>query len=386
MNSNFTRGGLPLFAETGLTYSAAMFRKKVVIPAVIVLLVGAVGWWQGANILSWHYVRQLAAASEERDAWVERVAALDTTVVPGLLALLERDDERACANAAAALRALLERWGPDDARAVRLLRDVQEQAARSSVPGHERALEVPIWLLGHQAEPATEVIGAAGEMLRAAAPAQHPRLAARALELAASLIERTPADPWRELATELAERGLSHQDAAHRVLGVNLALKLAKRCDGALVHKIVPRLRDPAAEVRRAALIAVGTAREAIADDDLLPFLHDGDAEVRRLCELALRSRGLQENHVQLARLISDPRPTARLQVLEHLQGAPELEPGVWLRRMTEDSDRAVRAAAVRAACKHFRVDLGDRIRHMAEHDPSETVRHIASIYLNQPR
>src|SRR5262249_50774812 len=60
-----------------------------------------------------------------------------------------------------------------------------------------------------------------------------------------------------------------------------------------LLEEVAGLLRDPVAEVRRAALLAVGSAPEVLATDDLLHWLHDPDANVRRVCEKALQGRGL---------------------------------------------------------------------------------------------
>jgi len=35
---------------------------------------------------------------------------------------------------------------------------------------------------------------------------------------------------------------------------------------------------------------------------------------------------------------MTDPQPAVRLQVLEHLHEASDLDPGVWLRRLSHDS------------------------------------------------
>ena len=56
-----------------------------------------------------------------------------------------------------------------------------------------------------------------------------------------------------------------------------------------------------------------------------------------RFVSCALRSRGLQDNHILLARLISDRDPSARLLVLDRLHQSPDLEPGVWLQRLSSD-------------------------------------------------
>src|SRR4051812_24384100 len=63
-------------------------------------------------------------------------------------------------------------------------------------------------------------------------------------------------------------------------------------------------LTDESAEVRRAAVLAVGPVPDGkaplVPDDDLFPRLHDPDKEVRELAATALRGRGLADIQVQL--------------------------------------------------------------------------------------
>jgi HEAT repeat protein len=359
-------------------------RRKLVIALAALALLGGIAWWQRTPLLAWYYLRQLAAAAEaERDTWARRVADLDTAAVPRLLSLLADGDEHVCVNVEAALAALVDRWGADDARTLALVDEVRNRFSQWNVPAQHAALRVPMIVLRSSAGPAPPALSlAAGHILGDAAASAERTLLPRTLALAAALVDRVHPGQWQDTCRDLALRSLKDAEPAQRVLAVNLALKIARRSDAAMLAKVVPLLRDAAAEARRAAMLALGTSRQVIADDDLLPFLHDADAEVRRLCELALRSRGLQENHIILAKLISHQDPAARLQVIDHLKLAPELEPGVWLRRMTEDSNRAVRAAAIRAACRDFPVDLRERIRQMALSDDSETVRNIARTQL----
>ena len=89
--------------------------------------------------------------------------------------------------------------------------------------------------------------------------------------------------------------------------------------------------------------------REAVHDDQLLPCLHDPDAEVRRLCEQTLIARGLRREYLELGRLLTDPHPGKRLQVLERLDESTELDPGLWLRRLSHDTSPSIRVAAIRA-------------------------------------
>ena len=109
--------------------------------------------------------------------------------------------------------------------------------------------------------------------------------------------------------------------------------------------------------------------------------LHDPDPEVRTLCEEALRSRGLQEEHVKLGRLMTDSRPAVRLQVLARLYRVHDLEPSIWLRHLSHDPAPAVRAAAVRAAAEQKGTGLADRLEQMAQNDPCPSVRQLAQYY-----
>src|SRR5262249_52604611 len=148
-----------------------------------------------------------------------------------------------------------------------------------------------------------------------------------------------------------------------------------------LLDQVIALLDDPAPEVRRLALVALGPCDEAVATDDLLRWLHDPDAEVRRSCENALRGRKLSEGQIRLGRMLTDPRPGVRLQVLDGFRRNSELEPGVWLRRLSHDPEPAVRAAAVRAASELPLANLSDRLEQMAQSDPSPTVRQLAHHY-----
>jgi HEAT repeat protein len=160
------------------------------------------------------------------------------------------------------------------------------------------------------------------------------------------------------------------------------AIRLAQTAGADLLSQVASLLDDPAPEVRRAALLAVGAQRDAIAEDDLLRWLHDPDDQVRQLCEQALRGRGLSDQHLKLGRLLTAPQPATRMLVLEQLRRADDLDPRVWLRRLSHDPDPAVRAAAIRATTELPAVDLHDRVEQIARDDPSPTVRELARFYL----
>jgi hypothetical protein len=162
------------------------------------------------------------------------------------------------------------------------------------------------------------------------------------------------------------------------------AAALASRPEIGQAELVVPLLKDSAPEVRRAAVLAVGPSRTFVTDDDLLTWLHDPDAEVRRLTEAALRSRGLRAIDVRMGRLLTDPRPAGRLELLVMLRDDDELDLCTWLRRLTDDPSPAVRAAAARLADERQVFQLADRLAEMAKADPDLTVRQTVSYHLGR--
>jgi hypothetical protein len=360
-----------------------MFSKRRRVVAALVLMAGAaVATWQREPIQAWWHVRQLAQAEEnERDAHVERVVALGEAASERLIAALRQHSETACGNVQAALVALVKLWGPEDRRALALLENLRRDFGDLSEPGAACALRVAAVLLAQGEGNAPAAVAApAGDLIKAAGHA--PRLRPEMLQLAAALLERVAPGQWRDPCRAFAAESFADANPETRVAALRLTLCEALRDDDALLARATPLLRDPAAEVRAAALIALGPMPRIVAEEELLPLLHDTDLKVQQLCELALRGRGLQEHHLEMARLISDPRPAARLQVLQHLRTASDVDAGVWLRRLSQDPAAAVRASAVRAASEQRPIDLADRLREMQREDASPTVRELAAHYL----
>jgi hypothetical protein len=363
-----------------------LFTRKGLVGLGLALGLAALAWFGWKPALVWYCVRGLAAADEKgREKWVRRIDWLGADAVPGLVGCLAREDAPACANAEAALARLARAWGPDDPRCRALFARLRDGFPTLSAPGQEAVLEWQIALLGpgEARGPApTPLTELALDLLAAAGRSEEAGVRARALALADVLVEKAAPGPWLDGCRDLIDRGLTDPQADTRTRAVHLTLHAHFRGDTGLLRRVVPLLRDARAAVRRAALLAVGPSRDVITEEDLLPLLHDADADVRRLCETALRSRGLQDEDVVLARLVSDSRASARLEVLYHL-GRAEVDPGTWLRRLSHDPSPAVRAAAVRAAAQ-AEIDLGDRLRQMIAGDPSPTVRQLAAHYLRR--
>jgi hypothetical protein len=343
------------------------------------LLVGGVAaaWVEWVPIQAWVSVQALAQAGEaDRDAWAERVAGLDEAAVPGLIACLGRGDRRVCANAEPALRRVADRWTGDDPRRAALAGSLAEAFPRLSEPGQEVVLRLQTaWAAGGApAGPAVRLL------LKSAAHSAEPAVHAQALELAALALDGPDQAAVRDDCRELTQACLRHPDAATRLRAIQVAVHPRL----GLLEQVLRLLNDPAAEVRREAMLAARSAPEALMKtESLLRWLHDPDEDVRRLCEAVLRGRNLSEKHLQLGRLLTDDRAAVRLQVLRSLRTDSDLEPGVWLRLLSIDPEPAVRVAAVRAAVADPRVDLSDRLDQMIQSDPSPTVSQLARYYLS---
>src|SRR5262249_2477180 len=225
-----------------------------------------------------------------------------------------------------------------------------------------------------------EILHDISRILVATSTINRPAVRGQALALADALMSRNSLDAaLLDGCRELARAGMQDAEEASRLH----AIRLAQAPGVDRFVEIVPRLRDSSAEVRRAAILALGPCPEVLNDDSLFYWLSDPDPEVRQLCEVALRGRGLQDHHIRLARLMADPRPAVRIQVLEAIEKGEDLDPGVLLRRLRHDPAPAVRAAAARAAASQTLVDLTDRIDQMAQTDPSPTVQQVARYYLS---
>jgi len=355
---------------------------------VLVLGCGVVAWRERATLLSWFYVRSLAQATDkDRDQRAERVAKLGEIAIPGVFGCLAQPDARVCANARAALDRLTRSWGAGDPRTAELALRLARAFAQFSPAGQRQVLDLAA---GWFDKPVRDgLVSACAHLLAEAADTTDTGVQAGALELCGILLSQpgdgNPIQPGKPLhaAQELVRGALRSGKAETRLRAIRLALHPGM-VD--VLEQVAALLGDESPLVRRAALLAVGPARDVVHDDQLLPCLHDADPEVRRLCETALGSRGLRPEYLELGRLLTDPQPAKRLQVLDRLRESTELDPGLWLRRLSHDPSPSVRVAAMRAMTQQGFVDLSDRIDQMARTDPSPTVCQLAQFYLNNPR
>jgi hypothetical protein len=344
---------------------------------------GALVWVERTPLLAWLYLRQLTRASAaDRPPWAERVAGLGEAALPGIVDYLQQDNDDACAAAHAALEQMTRPWGPSDPRTVDLAYLLARDFSHLSCQGQSHVLQLAAgWF---EAEPgrnvASGLLSACTRMLADAGAHADADAEEYALVLCGHLLAQPDSAEVLSPAQELVRAALASPQKGARLHAVRLALD--PHMD--LFDQVVSLLHDPEAEVRRAAVLAVGPIRDAVHDESLLPCLHDEDAEVRRLCRAALEGRGLKPEYIEMGRLLTDPCSAARLQVLDHLFGAADLDASIWLRRLSHDSSPAVRVAAMRVMATQELFDLSDRLEQMAQADPSPTVCQLARFYLEE--
>jgi hypothetical protein len=361
-------------------------RKKLIVLGVTVAIVCGLLWWQRVTLLSWYYARGLAGATDaDRALWIERTVSLDTGAVPGLIGLLHQDDPKVCANAEAALAALAKHWGPADLRTAKLAEEMTSHFGGLRNPGKEAVLEWHLATL-HSADAAgipQSLVASSNRLLLTAAQTADPGVRVRTLALAEMMLYRV-APAKGDFYRDLALQGFAAKETAVRVHAIRLAMHEPLHAEPELLKKVVPFLKDVDPEVRRAAVLAVGMAEEdTLSKQDLLALLQDPDAEVRRLCEKALRGRGLSDAHIKLAKLITDARPGYRIQVVNNLHDADDFGLAVWMQHLSEDPSPAVRAALIRFAAEDpAGADFEEGIVKMSREDPSPTVRQLALHYL----
>lgn len=374
---------------------------------VLLLLVGGVAFVERTALLSWYYVRHLAKADEtSQAAWVERVAGLGEDAVPDLLACLTNADPAVCRNARAALARLARQWSVGDSRTVALAMRCGRDFNRYSAAGQQNVLDLAAdWFRDADADapPAPGLLVAGVRFLAEATASTDGTTQERALELCAVLLAqpRTVGDHRNDgetaeprtappqgtealsAARDLVRVCLASPSASLRVRAVQLALHPGMD----LYEEVAALLNDPSTEVRRKAILAVGPADNEVLDDALLPSLHDDDPEVRQLCRKALESRGRTPPQIRLGFLLTAKNPVVRVQVVDFFHTVPDVDPSLWLTRLSHDPSPAIRAAAVRAMSRFCANDRGlaERLDEMARTDPSATVCLLAKYYLENP-
>ncbi|MFQ3593780.1 MAG: HEAT repeat domain-containing protein [Gemmataceae bacterium] len=324
---------------------------------------------------SFYLLRGLRTADEStRASWAWAVAQLGPSAIEPLLAGLDNPAE---ADSCAA--ALQEMAAHHIVPPSGLAEAIARVYARQSPEGRSRGTQlVAQWIQAYPEDASLHASAVA--LLPICAQVESSDQWEAVLHLTLGVISRPCDAGTLAIARSLAQRGLSAESVPARVRAVTLCMQPALD----LLPPLVPLLRDPAPEVRRAVVLALGPNPEAISDEALLTCLHDSDQQVRQTASSALIARGLQPEQVEMGRLLTHAQVRMRLQVLDRLPEVPDVDPLVWLSRLSEDRSPAVRAAAARALAGLPVSSGSDRLQEMARSDPSPTVARIAQYYLAQ--
>lgn len=283
---------------------------------------------------------QGATTDDDRAHWADRLVGLDDTGRSYVISALHSSDASQREAMTAAIDRYLAGMEMSDPRAAGLSRSLMEQMGQGGEAG--QAVLLPLV----------------------------PRLM------------KSPEPDAIARCRDLVRAGIQSGSSTAKIQSIQMAL----RPEMGLLADVPPLLNDADAEVRRAAMLAVGPTREdaqpVMADEELFRWLHDPDPEVRSLCSSALKTRGLDAEKIHYARQLTHPDPVERLKLLVDLRWGEEAikDPGPWLERLSRDPDPAVRlgAARVTVECQlHFTTWL-DR---MAERDPDPSVRRWAGYY-----
>jgi HEAT repeat protein len=279
-----------------------------------------------------------ATTAETRADLAAKLLAAGDAGVARLIDVLRSGSSEQCAAIADAVSQHLDGVPPDDPRFTSVCRLILSAADTFSDPGTDAALHLLPYLL------------------RCGTPDAADRCRA------------------------LAKCGLGRSaEVKIRVVRAAVSPQLGLRAE------LVPLLTDPSAEVRRAAMAAVGPAgagEPVIDTEDLFRWLNDPDDMVRALCEAALTTRGLEPEQIDAGRKLTHPEASERLGLLADLErGRADVfrDPGPWLERLSRDPDPAVRAAAARVGFES-RLTLAGWLDRLIQ-DPDPTVRRIATYH-----
>jgi hypothetical protein len=358
------------------------FKRFLLLGILPLLLAGAVvAWVERHTLLCCYYVHRLEGAKgTEVDCWARKLAGLGERAVPEVLTLLAREDSAPCEGARKTICCLVKSWDHGDPRCIDLVQQMIAAFPHLSHAGQRTVLELSQEWLAMGKSCSACLVSACGRLIGEGSHPDRPDLHGLTVELALQFVGHSNQPDLLCAIRDLTRNALHSTEAATRVRAIKLAVQ-----PGINLRKdTVSLLNDPEALVRRAAMLAVGEALDVIDTDSLLSWLHDPDAEVRSMCERFLQGekRGLSPRYVHLGRLLTDPHWEVRLTVLDHLADVEDLDPAVWLRRLSHDPSPAVRAAAIRVAAEDSSIDLNDRLDEMAHDDPSATVAALAQHYL----
>ncbi|HMP03697.1 MAG TPA: HEAT repeat domain-containing protein [Gemmatales bacterium] len=350
----------------------------------LILAGGLFAWTERQSIIVWYYARQLGTAdAAERQRLAQQLAAWEPLAIARLARQLESADAELCAGSTDVLLGWLTRRGGGDPRGEHVASVLVQRWDRLSPPGQAQTCRLVRELQARTLrDQQTKWQPLVGTLLKVAAPSAPDEALPFLLHLGWMMIEAPEGAAHGPACRQLALAGLKSQVAATRVLAVRLAAHPSLEAGQEVAARLKGPALDSAPEVRAMAIAVLGHSDHLLPTDDLLPFLHDADDEVRLLAEQALRGRGLSQPQVQLGKLMLHPDAAMRVRVPGQVLEMPELDVNLWLSRLTKDPAPAVRAAVARAVGDAAEPSLRPWLERLAEHDPNPTVQQLARYYL----
>ncbi|WP_152049925.1 HEAT repeat domain-containing protein [Tautonia marina] len=162
--------------------------------------------------------------------------------------------------------------------------------------------------------------------------------------------------------------------------GVRLAtvIALGKLPIDAMAEPAVARIADDVPAVRMQVLTSFAHRRDVLTDDAVLPLLFDPESPVALAAQFVLKARGLDDDLIGLAKLLYHPRADLRASAISQIERRDDIDPIVWLDRLSRDEDETVRSKAMEALSRLASPDARRRVAEMAASDPSPTIRDAA--------
>ncbi|NBS90472.1 hypothetical protein EBS67_10810 [bacterium] len=350
----------------------------VCLPALIGL-----GWWQRDYLMGWYLTDQLLKAEPQyKSHYIDALAKLGENAQYPLLDHLEKATDASAPDLTKALGKMFDAWGgAPSPLSQQCFHHLARRFTSFSAPAQTQTIELLASISENSPPPnplTNDFLEGTKLILGSLPEANNPAALVPAMKIVSQLI-KTNTD--KELHSRLA--GIMAKAITDAPVNIKIqAIHLAIAPEVGLTELSIAALQDKNVEVRKVAILACASAIESVSVDSLLPSLHDSDSEIRAYCESALIARGLNKEHLQLGKLLTDPRASKRLEVLDSLMDDTELDQSLWLRKLSHDSSPAVRVAALRMMSLQEIPDLHDRIDQMSRSDPSKTVSDLAAFYL----
>jgi HEAT repeat protein len=196
-------------------------------------------------------------------------------------------------------------------------------------------------------------------------------------------IEETTLANWKEGLYQPVIRSLGHRDP--RTLIAAVACLGTLPIDNAAAPGVA-YLENKNADVRKQTMISFARRNLLLTDDMLLNHLYDEDVSIRETASIILKTRGLTQEQISLGGLIFSPKPQQRISVIPFLKDRNDIDPVVWLIKLSRDPEEMVRINAVEALSAHKSPSVKKRLAAMATSDPSAIVRQTASRHTRSPQ